>query len=89
MNAPEALPPAPAATDDEPPLDRVLAQQQLMKLGMQARYSPLSAQYLRECIAHELEKAERILLERIGKLGAEKHLMDIIEARCALARSWH
>lgn len=89
MKATETAVPAEAAATEDPPLDLVLAQQKLLKLGMYARYAPLSAQYLRDCIAHELEKAEKILLERLGGVGAERHLLEVIEARCALARSWH
>ena len=82
-----SLEPSPAVED--PPVDLVIAQQRLMKLGMYTRYAPASAQYLRDCIAHELERAERILLERLGYSGVQQHLLDILEARSALARSWH
>jgi hypothetical protein len=89
MTTTEIANPAQNLAAEDPPLDLVLARQNLMKLGMYAHYAPSSAQYLRDCIAHELERAERILLERMGCVDAERHLLDIMEARCALARSWH
>lgn len=89
MTSDQAITPDKGPATEDPPLDLVIAQQRLMKLGMYARYAPASAQYLRDCIAHELERAERILLERLGYSGTQQHLLDILEARSVLARSWH
>ena len=89
MKAAPATAPEPDTGAEDPPLDLLMAQQRLMKLGMITRYAPSSAQALRDCIAHELERAERILLQRLGYAGAQQHLLDILEARSALARSWH
>lgn len=73
------------ASGSEPPVELVLAQQKLLKLNMYAYYSPRSAQYLRECIAYELERAERILMERIGGQDVDRHRNAIEAARKALA----
>jgi len=89
MHAPESTTPRQFESPENVAHDPELAQENRMTPAMDMRHSPLSAQYLRECIAHELEKAERILLERLGIVGSEQQLLDAMEARCALARSWH
>jgi hypothetical protein len=75
--------------ENEAPLELLFAQQNLLKLGMYALYSPESADYLRECIAYELERAEKILLARMGCADVERHRNAIIAARNALDRSKH
>lgn len=82
-----------ATTEDalpaEPPVDLILAQQKLQKLGMYAQYSPRSAQILRECIAHELDRAEQILLSRMGHPASAQYYRDILAARCILNPAAH
>ena len=70
--------------DDDVPVDLVLARQNLQKLGMYAQYSPRSAEILRECIAHELDRAERILRSRMGNPAAARHQREIVAARSVL-----
>jgi hypothetical protein len=72
-------------SDEEGPDHLALAQHHLQKLGMYARYSPESAAYLRECIAHELEGAIRTLLRREGPSGLARHRETIDAARGILA----
>ncbi len=91
---PSALTPPEQTTSElsssEPtPADPIMIPQRLMKRSMTTRPAPSSAQTLRDCIAHELERAERILLQRLGYTGPPEQLLDFLEARCALARSWH
>ena len=88
MNTEEQeMPASQTAMDDEAPVDLLLARQNLMKLGMYAAYSPLSAQYLSECIAYELERAEQVLLRRMGYPSLERHRQEILDTRRELARS--
>jgi hypothetical protein len=89
MDATEICIPTPTSDASDAPVELVLARQQLMKLGMYARYSPQSARYLRECIAHELERAEKILRERLACPAVEEHRNEIVQARRALDGAWH
>jgi hypothetical protein len=79
----------PASEQTDAPVELLFARHQLMKLGMYTRYSPQSARYLRECIAHELERAEKVLRERLACPAVEKHRKEILEARQALELARH
>jgi len=74
------------APDHETPVDLALARQNLLKLGSYARYFPREAQFLRQCIADQLERAERRVRNGNGVRHAPAYLGEIVEARSTLAR---
>ncbi len=70
-----------SGSENDPPVELLLAQQKMLKFNMYAYYAPRSAQYLRECIVHELERAERILLQRLASHEVAQHQRAINAAR--------
>ena len=74
------------AGDDEAPLDLCFAQHNLQKLNLVSRHN---APHLCACIAHQLGRAEQILLERRRNPRTVVHLEEIARARRALERFTH